>query len=145
MANPKIAEEGEKYQFTSDKQPIGVGRKPGKLISTILKELMDRETNLSEEEIKEYGEYAANKKLTNSEVIALKLLVGIRKGSLSNQQIKSIVEVLDRVEGKAIQKVESKTEIINPDIAVSFDGDEVKFNRTEKSISHNEIPPEPTI
>jgi len=85
-----------------DKRRDKSGRKPGKAISTILRELMDKNSPKSIMDLKYIKKLSDKKTLTNAEAVALRLM----NRALVQGNLFAIKEILDRLEGRSKQPIE---------------------------------------
>ena len=102
MANKNIKNEGVKFGQGQD--PTKGGHPKGKRISTIIKELLEKS-------ITTYKPDAEDKKLSANEGLAVELIT--MAFGKDKDKLNAIKEILDRIEGKAIQTnvIESKEQI----------------------------------
>jgi hypothetical protein len=94
-------------RFTKDYQPIKRNPVKGKKLSTILKEILESNAPASitdNDYINAYIEkHAKGRKLTHKETIVLKLI----HNAEALGDMRAIVEILDRTEGKVKEEVEN--------------------------------------
>lgn len=107
---PKIGQDksiGKDTRFGTGQDPTKGGAPKGKRISTILKELLEKNTS-------EIGLKGLPDDMDGNKAIALELLT-IAFSKDSKDKLSAIKEVLDRLEGKAVQKIDAdvkKTKVI---------------------------------
>jgi hypothetical protein len=93
-------------KFSSTNQPAHCGRPKGKSLTTILKEMLECEAPESvtnNEYIQQYiKRYSKSKKLTHKQAVMLKMM----HSAEALGDMKAIVEILDRTEGKVTQPIE---------------------------------------
>lgn len=114
----------------------------GKSISTYLKEILEKKIPphlLNTKTLSALG-IKGIEKLNQAQLTAM-MLVAAQFYKFNPTQLNAISEILDRTEGKPLQKNETKLELESPDIKVFFDGEDVKF--TDRNT--NEVPSEPAI
>jgi DNA-directed RNA polymerase subunit L len=89
--------------------PNGSKGKEGKTLTTLLREILDKEINIKKHPITK----ESNVKLTTSEIILLQLVSKASKGNL-----KAINSILDRTEGRPKQALEHSGNVSNiPDVS----------------------------
>ncbi len=93
MPNENIAEAGKKTRFKPGQKTPGAGRPKGKTITTLLKEVLNREIDMEDPISKEKGTF------TLQEIMLLKLALKASEGDR-----KAIKDICDRIEGTAIQR-----------------------------------------
>lgn len=99
--NDNLLEAGKGTQFPINDPKQG-GAPKGKRVSTILKELLSKEAS-------KIGIDNLPDGIDGNKAIALELL-SIAFDKKAKDKLSAIKEVLDRIEGKSIQKVETKIE-----------------------------------
>ena len=85
------------------------GRKKGKAVTTIIKELLSKNAS----QFSKNKDYA---KLKGNEALAVELIaIAFNKDNSANEKLSAIKEILDRTEGKAVQTniVEDKKPVFN--------------------------------
>src|SRR3990167_2229078 len=101
MSNPNIAKEGEETQFKQGESGNPDGRPKGvKNISTLIREYIEQEIDMTD------PIDGQKKKNPIKNVLALRLISNALKGDH-----RALQEVMDRLEGKPLQKQEIKQDI----------------------------------
>lgn len=105
------------------------GRPKGKSVSSILKELLDKKAPESFKSTEAYKTYLTDEEgLTNGEALAMVLL----NKAVKQENDKSISELLDRTEGKPLQKTETKLDIESPNISLKVDGENISVKNDDE-------------
>ena len=117
-AEKKGKENVKPFEFIKGQSGNPNGRPPGKSMTTILKDLLEKKMTLSKDPFT--GEDLKNEKFAIREILMMRLLAMGIKGDRY-----AIESILDRVEGKANQPVEHSGGLLVGNISLEQKADQV--------------------